>query len=314
MTASPHPIRGYLLILVTVLMWSIGPVFVKYFTVYYNVWTQNAFRYGCAALILLAVTGFSGRLRPALRRGQWLRLALVAGVNILMQTVFAATYYFIYPSIASLIIRVNIIFVTVLSFLIFHDERRVIRSPRFLGGAALTLAGVSIVITGRDSALLAHLEVSTRDFWIGAGLALAFAFTNALYSLTIKHAVRSVPPIQSFTHVAWMTTLGLAVPMFALGGVEDLWQAPPSGLLLMAVSAFFCIVIAHTCYYAALRNVKAVVGASILQLVPVSTCVVSALIYGDILNPVQIAGGAAVITGAWLAALAQTRAAPEKPG
>jgi drug/metabolite transporter (DMT)-like permease len=288
-------------------MWSIGPLFVKHFTQFYNVWTQNAFRYGCAALMLIALSAWRGEFRFRLNRGHWAKLALVTFFNVIMQVVYAGGLYFIYPSVVSLVARAQIIFITVLSFLIFHDERGVILSPRFLAGSVLALGGVVLVIFGRDPELLARLDVGATDFWIGVLLALGFAFLSALYALAIKHAVRDIPPILSFTHVAWMTALALAAPMLILGGVEDLWQEPARGLWLMALSAFLSILVAHTCLYAALRHVKAVVSSSVLQLLPLSTCTFSALVFGDTLTPLQLGGGAAVLIGAWLAALAQTR-------
>jgi len=306
-SADTRNLRALPLLFITVTMWAIGPLFVKYFTSYYNVWAQNAFRYGCAAVALLAVMAVRGRLRYRLRRDQWGRLALVTVANLLMQVSFAATYYFLYPAVASLVTRVNIVFITVLSFLIFHDERDVIRSPRFLAGAALALAGVVIVILGRDPELLSRLNVSERAFWIGVGLAVAQALFGATYSLTIKHAVRNVPPLVSFTHVSWMTALGLWALLLLMGGAQDLWIQPPAGLALMALSALMSIVIAHSCYYAALREIKVVVTASIMQLTPVLICILSALVYGDVLTPLQVAGGGAVVIGAWLAALAQAR-------
>ena len=160
---------------------------------------------------------------------------------------------------------------------------------------------------GRDPGLLARLNVSEHDFWIGVALVMAHALFVSIYFLTIKHAVRDIPPLVSFTHVSWMTALGLVAPMLIAGGAGDLWRQPPSLLGVMAVSALLCIVIAHSCYYAALREIKAVVSISILQLIPVFTCTFSAIMYGDKLSPLQIAGGAIVITGAWLASLAQGR-------
>lgn len=299
--------RGLLLMLVTVSMWAIGPLFVKYFTDYYDVWTQNAFRYSCAAVMLVTWTGGRGALRFRLTRAQWFKLMLVTVSNITMQTVYAAAFYFIYPSVASLVGRVNIIFVTLLSFLIFHDERRVISSPRFLAGAALALTGVILVILGRDAKLLSQLAVSQSAFWIGTLCSVGYALFAAVYALAIKHAVRDIPARLSFTHVSWTTALGLCIPMFAFGGAADLPRHGVMPLLLMALSALLSIVIAHTCYYTALRHITAVVASSMMQLIPVITCFLSAMLYGDTLSWWQIAGGIAVITGAWLAALAQAK-------
>lgn len=302
------PVRALLMLLSAISLWAMGPLFVKLFASHYRPWTQNAFRYFCAAVFLLAFALLRGHLRYRLTRGQWGKLALVALANLIMQTNFAAIYYFIYPSVASLVGRLNIVFVTVLSFLIFKDEREVIRSPRFLLGAALALAGVAFVIAGQDPDLLSRLDIAERDFWIGIAFSLGHAFFISIYYLTIRHAVRDIPALVSFTHVGWITAAGLAAIALAMGGTADLWRQPPHLLALMALSALLCIAIAHTCYYTALRHITTVVATSMLQIIPVLVCLFSALIYGDRLSLTQILGGAVVLLGAWLAAMAQARA------
>ncbi len=299
--------QGLLFVLVTVVLWAIGPLFVKHFSSLYNVWTQNACRYSFAAVMLLALGAARGHLGHRLTRVQWASLVLVTAANVIMQTFYAAAYYFVYPAVASLVGRVNILFIVLLSFFLFHDERRVIRSPFFITGAFLALSGVTLVIAGRDMAFLEHLDVSNHDFWIGIGMVVGFAFFVSVYALTIKHAVRDIPPLVCFTHVSWMTTLGLWVPVLILGGAGDLARHSLMPIGLMALSALLCIVIAHTCYYMALQSIKASVSASMFQLTPLVTCTFSAFLYGDRLTMPQYAGGAAVIAGAWLAAMAQVR-------
>ena len=295
--------------MVTIVMWSIGPLFIKYFAFHYDVWTQNAFRYTCAAVILLIGSQLRGLLGPRLTGTQWRTLALIAAVNIILQCVFAGTFYFIFPAVASLVHRTNILFISVLSFMIFRDERRVIASAHFLGGSALALVGVVGVIVARDPKVLEQLDISRGAFWIGVGLAVAYALFLAFYTITIKRAVADMHPVLCFTHVSWMTALGLWVPMLVTGGVVDLVRQPVWRAGLMALSAVLFIVLAHTCLYAALREIKAVVSNSLLQLIPVLTCGFSAWYYGDRLTPMQITGGIAVIGGTWLAGMAQTRLA-----
>lgn len=291
--------------LTSLVMWAVTPLFIKYFTQFYSPWTQNAFRYTFAAVFLLVIAFFRGDLAYRLSGAQKRKLAFVAIANILMQVCYVGIYYFIFPAVASLVGRINIVFVTVLSFLIFHDERGVIRSPRFLAGSSLALTGVAFVILGKDPHLLATLQVTERNFWIGVGLSVTHAFLLSVYFLTIKHAVSDIPPIVSFTHVSWITAGVLCVPGLAVGGVGELLHQPWLALCLMALSALMGITIAHSCYYAALREIKAVVTTSMMQVIPVLTCSLSALLYGDRLTGVQILGGGAVIFGAWLATLAQ---------
>ncbi|HUT23398.1 MAG TPA: DMT family transporter [Sumerlaeia bacterium] len=304
--ASLKP-RALLCLLTTILLWAVNPLFMKYFTGYYDVWTQNAFRYSCAAAGLLGFSALTNRRGLRLNRSQWGKLCLVAAPNVFMQISFAGMYYFIYPSVASLVGRINIFIVGFLSFLLFRDERRVIRSRGFLVGSALSLAGVVVVILAQDPATLERLEVSQRTFWIGIAVVVANAFFGGLYTLAIKRLVRDVDPVVSFTHVSWMTALALIGLMAAVGRPSDLWRQPATPLLFMVLTAVGSILIAHTAYYAALRHIKAVVTVSLMQLIPVGTCAISAFWYGDRLSPLQIAGGGAVLGGAWLAAVTQAR-------
>ena len=230
-----------------------------------------------------------------------------------MQTAYAFTYYFIYPSVASLLGRTIVIFACVLSFLLFHDERGVLASWRFRAGTALAFLGVVAVILGQDPAMLSRLHVTGASFRVGVALAILCAFFSALYLVAIKHLVRDVGPFAAFTNVSWMTALALVVLMFAVGRPRALVTQPVLPALVMVVSAFLCIVVAHTSYYAALRSIKVVVTVSLLNLTPVFTSTISAVVYHDRLSWFQILGGAAVLAGAWLAALAHTRVEADEP-
>lgn len=293
--------------MVTVTMWALSPLFVRYFASYYDVWTQNAFRYTCASLILLGVMAYRRGRGYRLSSSQWKRILPIALTNLVMQTFFAATFYYIYPAVAILVMRANVIFVTVLAFFIFPDERPVIRSKGFLFGAFLTLAGVITVIFAQDPELLRHLAISRRDFWFGVFYALGYGFFLAIYALTIKHAMIKVAPVVTFTYVCCLDSVGMIALMLLFGGAAGLVGSPPLPLGLMVLSALLFLIFAHTSYYASLRHLKASVAGIMLQLTPVLTCVLSAIVYGDILTPVQIAGGAAALVGAGLASRAQAK-------
>lgn len=309
---SPSPVPSFhskalAILLFSIVLWGIGPLFIKYFTKFYDPWTQNAFRYSCAAFMLALAVPFQRRTSFRLARAQWIKLGLVVLSNVGLQITYAFMFYYLYPSVASLVIRTSILFVCFLSFLFFADERPIIRSGGFLLGAALGLGGLVAVVAGQDPEILSRLQVSQVSFWIGVAIALGYAFFLAVYTLLIKRLVRDVPPIVSFTHVSWMTSLVLIVLMLKFGRPSDLWTAPLEPLGWMAFTAFVNIILAHTTLYAALREIKAVVSSTLMLLTPFITCVGSALVYGDRLSAVQIAGGGAVLAGAWLAGLVQAR-------
>jgi drug/metabolite transporter (DMT)-like permease len=316
MSPSPAPpvshSRALTLLLFSIVLWGIGPLFIKYFTKFYDPWTQNAFRYSCAAFLLLLAVPFQRRTSFRLTRAQWVKLGLVVLPNLGLQVCYASMFYFLYPSVASLVIRTNILFVCLLSFFFFADERQVVRSWSFLLGALLALGGLVAVVAGQDPEILSRLQVTQTAFWIGVAIALGYAVFLAVYTLMIKRLVRDVPPIVSFTHVSWMTSVVMILLMLILGRPSDLWNAPLEPMGWMVFTAFANIAIAHTTLYAALRQIKAVVSSTLMLLTPFVTCVGSALVYADRLSAVQIVGGGAVLAGAWLAGLAQGRLASQE--
>ena len=303
------------LILTVIVLWAIGPLFVKNFTLYYDVWTQNAFRYVCATVALMAFA-VAGPRRPTLRfpRRLWGPLLLVVGANVGMQSLFGMVYYYLYPSVATLVGQLAVIMVIALSFFLFRDERRVIRSPLFIAGSLLALLGVATVIWRQDPATMRQLRVTHSQFMTGIGLVVLWSFFSALYIVTIKRVVREMKPVAAFTNVAWMTTLCLVAMMLSLGRPQDLWRQPVQPLLGLVWTGVLCIAVAHVLYYVVIRRVKVVIVVTLMQLVPVLTCALSAAWYGDHLSPLQSAGGAVTLIGAWLASMARAGAETRREG
>ena len=300
-------LRGVLFLVGSIFFWAISPIFVRYFQAFYDPWTQNAFRYAAAAAFLLGWCRFRRTPLGGLTPRQWRQVARVVVVNLLLQSFYAWTYAFIYPSVGTLLGSADILFLCLISFFLFSDERRVIRSPLFVLGTGLSIGGLGLVVLGQDPEVLERLRVTRADYWMGVAVGLSYALFVALYALAIKPLVRTVSPIVSFTHVSWMTTLGLTVLMLVFGHASALWHQPARPLLLMVVSALVAIVLAHLAYYAALRDVSAVVSSTLLRLTPVVACGFSLLVYGDRLAPLQVVGGCGVIAGAWFALQAQVR-------
>jgi drug/metabolite transporter (DMT)-like permease len=310
--AASRSTRSYGLLGATIFLWAVGPLFVKHFTHFYDVWTQNAVRYIAAVALLFLYAGVGRRSFRVRGVRQWGSLVLVTGANVGMQTAYGAMLYYIYPSVAVLVGQLAVLFAIALSFLLFHDERRVIRSPQFLMGALLALAGVGVVIVGQNPEVLRQLQVTHHQFWIGIGVTVLWAFFSALYMAAIKGAMREIAPFAAFANVSWMTTLCLLGLMFALGHPSDLLRAPIEPFVGLIYTGMLCIGLAHTLYYAAIRDLSVVVVVTLMQLVPVVTCFLSAFWYKDHLSPVQLAGGAAVLGGAWLASVARARKAKFK--
>ncbi len=317
-TDSHFPLAALaFLFLGPIFSWSLQPLFMRWFAAYYDPWTQNAFRFSAAAICVLILGKTRGILTFRLPRAAWLAIAMVSIANIAQQTFFAWTYEFIYPSVAILVARTDIIFICIISFIVFPDERSIIRSPRFLIGAALALGGVMVVLFGRDPEILDKLEVASTTFWIGVFISTLYALSCASYSVTIKSAMRRIDPLICFIHVCWISSVVFTICALIFGNISDLWLSRPETsstlwtdpITWMLITGITSIAIAHPFLYAALRGLKAVVAVTLLMLLPFITCTLSAVVYDDRLTIVQGLGGLTVIVGAWLASIAQARIA-----
>jgi drug/metabolite transporter (DMT)-like permease len=315
---------AYLLLLNTVFLWGIAPLAVKFLSKYYSVWTQNGFRFACAAAMLLAwhfVQGyrpFRNKIQnrfpwtqafcydpPQLTVSLWRKLILIGLINVITQSLFAGIYYFLYPAIGMLISSVNLIFAVLFSFVLLRDERASIRSFKFLFGSAFAMCGVITVVFLRDPHLLEHLDVTEARFWIGVTLALLYAAGQAFYLITIRSVVVNMHPLASATYAISLTAAGLLVLLVINGGIGELLHQPFWLIPFMALTALLFIVLAHGTVFAALRQLNASVSSATMQLTPAVTCLFSALVYGDVLTIPQMFGGIAVLFGAWLASQSQ---------
>jgi len=121
--------------------WSLGPIFIKYLTGYVDSWTQNLLRYSVGCLFWLPFLLLSIKAKRLDHR-VW-RRALIPGIaNILMQSLWAAAFYYIGPAFMVLQTKTNIIWIAGFSLIFFSEERALAKSKRFWIGLALSVVGL----------------------------------------------------------------------------------------------------------------------------------------------------------------------------
>ena len=67
-----------------------------------------------------------------------------------MQSLWAATFYYVGPAFAVLLSKTSVLWVATFSLILFADERPLARSGRFWGGMVLALTGVFGVLYFKD--------------------------------------------------------------------------------------------------------------------------------------------------------------------
>jgi drug/metabolite transporter (DMT)-like permease len=277
--------------------WSLGPIFIKYLTGSLDSWTQNLLRYSVAALFWLPFLLLSIKAKRLDAR-VWRRAIVPGAANVIMQSLWAAAFYYVGPAFMVLLTKTNIFWVAAFSFVLFPEERPLVRSSRFRLGLVLSAVGLIGVMYYK-------VDLAEAGTIKGIIIALFAAFTWGVYTVSAKIAFRDIDSRQGFSVISLYTVGGLALfalPFGQLGASVRLgaWQ-----WACIVISAVTAIAMAHTMYYAAMKRIGATIPALVILAQPFVVLGISNVVFGESLNGVQLLFGTALLAGAALAIWAQ---------
>ncbi len=277
--------------------WSLGPIFIKYLTGFLDSWTQNALRYSVACLFWLPFLLFSIRTKHLDVR-VWRKALVPAAANVVMQSLWAAAFYYVGPAFMVLLTKTNILWIAAFSLVAFPEERTLVKSKRFWMGLILSLTGLAGVMYYRVS-----LEQARTT--IGIAIALAAAFTWGIYTIAARIAFRDIDSRSAFSVTSLYTAAGLSVFALFFGRVADCGRMGTWQWVYMVVSAVVAIAFAHTSYYAAMKRIGATIPALVILAQPLIVLAISSVIFGESFNIPQLFFGAVLLAGSALAIWAQ---------
>lgn len=277
--------------------WALGPIFIAQLTEYVDARTQNALRYTVACLFWLPV------LMHFMRAGRfdkqtWRRAALPTVANVGMQSLWAATFYYVGPAFAVLLSKTSVLWVAAFSLVLFVEERPLVRSGRFWGGMALALTGVFGVLYFKDD--FAATRTAT-----GVLIALACAFMWGLYTISVKFAFRDIDSRMGFAVISIYTVIGLWVVAVFFGRPAQCLEMPVSGWLLVIVSGITAIALGHVFYYTAIKRIGATIPSLVILTQPLVVFSISSVVFRERLNGLQLLFGLVLLGGAALSVWAQ---------
>ncbi len=312
------PWFGVVTIVLTLLGWCSVPLFIAHFSKTIDVWTSNGWRYGFSALLWLPVVvwGLSRRSLPA---GLW-RSAMVPSIfNALGQVAFAWSFYNVDPATATFGLRLQIVFVAAGAYLLFPQERAMLRKP-------LAWLGIAMVLFGILGTIYAGYGLPKSKELFGVGLSVVAGLLFACYGLAVRRFMHGYHPVIAFSAISQYTAAAMVVLMLALGrnqfgaaGTILNWaDAPWDGGLsvlslstqqlgLLLLSAVVGIALGHVFYYISIARLGVAVSSGVIQLQPFGVAVGSWLIFAKPLAPAQWVTGLIAVTGAMLMLIVQWR-------
>ncbi|MEK7996313.1 MAG: DMT family transporter [Planctomycetota bacterium] len=277
--------------------WSIGPIFIKYLTGYLDSWTQNALRYSVACLFWLPFLLSSVRAKRLDAR-VWRRALVPAGANVVMQSLWAAAFYYIGPAFMVLLTKTNIIWIAAFSLIAFPEERTLVRSKRFWMGLALS-------VTGLVGVMYYRVDLAAARTATGIAIALAAAFMWGIYTVSARIAFRDIDSRSAFSVTSIYTSAGLGVFALLFGRVGDCARMRAWQWACVVISAVVAIAFAHSSYYAAMKRIGATIPALVILAQPLIVLAMSSVVFGESFRAVQLFFGVVLLIGSALAISAQ---------
>ena len=292
---------------VAIVSWGLAPVFIRFMRSAYDPYSQAFIRYVFSAGALAAVC-------LATRRAEFLALVRRPGpilgmacLNTFQQTVWTLGCYGASATLAQLTAQLSVVFVIVFSFFVFHEERRVIRSPVYLVGTALSFGGVAAVLTGGGNSTGPILTWSS--VWL-----LMTALCWGIYVVWAKHLVMRCHPIPMFAALSVFTALGAAAESVVFGSPRCILHAGAGITVVAFVSGLLPLAAAHPAYHFAQKHLGSAFSSSCNLFTPVLTYGFALLILDDApLTWTQWLGAGVLLSGALMVVWAGRRAS-SSPG
>ncbi len=271
--------EGLLLCLVSAAGFGAMPIFAKQaYAEGLGVTPLLALRFALAAAMLWALIALRRRALGSLR-------GLVAGaaLGVFGYSVQAALYFGalerIDAGLASLLLYAYPALVTVAAFAL----RRESPTRRKLGALALASGGVGLVLLGGGPG-----EIDL----VGAAMALGSAVFYTIYILVSDRVAGHSPPVPFAASVATGAAVTFGIAALLDGGIS----ASGEGVMWAAIIASVSTVMPIVLFMAGLARVGPSTASIASTVEPPFTVALAWVVFGETLGPLQLAGGAFVLS------------------
>jgi drug/metabolite transporter, DME family len=232
--------------------------------------------------MLLAGAGMAGAL---------LNLCIFSSFALISVAIALITFY-TYPAMVAL------------TGVLFHGERL---SAAKIGALILAIVGMGLVVVGE-----ADPAQGLRIDLVGLALAFAAALCQVVYFSIGRSGFRDLPADEATLGVFAISIPVYVVAGLATGGLAAAASAPigdPQLIGIVAITGILGAAIPSILLLTGIRTIGGVRTGILLLLEPVVGVALAAVLLGQSILPVQILGGALVLSGALL-----LQAVPERDG
>ena len=239
--------------------------------------------------IFAVIAIWKTRTEPRLEKGDYLRIVFLGLVGYYLSSFldFLGLQY-ISAGLERLILFLTPTFVLLMSFFFYR------RNITGLEWGALLLSYLGTVFV-----FLHDVKVGGANVGLGSLLVLGAAVSYALYLLLSGQLVRRVGPMRLVAYAMCVSSVACIAQFFILRPASMLMQ-PVAVYQLSLFNAIFCTVLPVCLTMVAVVRIGAPTAAQAGMIGPVSTLFLGAVILGEPITGIQLAGMALVLSGMYL--------------
>ncbi len=286
-------LKGFLSALTAVVLWALGVVLIKLLSYSFSVMFQNFFRYFSASIIMLVIYLCTNKKKLYFSKDSFRKSLLPAFLVFVFQTVTVHGVYLTKASIASFLIRLNVIFVAIISFFLFEEERKKLLSKKYLVSIFLSMVGVS-GLTLRATTLYTGLSLD-----MGALLVLIGSVFWAFYGISINSFIRNEDPLL-FTTLVFSNATMMFLPTILINLNENTGIGNYGMFLILIISGILSIGIGNWMNMIAIKELGIVTSSLIQQVIPFLASLFSYFILGETLTLTEFMFGLLIVVGVLL--------------
>lgn len=286
---------AYFLLCLTTLFWAGNFVLARAFSVDIPPVTLAFVRWFVALLILLPFSLPVLIRHGAVIRRYWKRLALMGGLSVAGFNTLAYIGLQSTTAMNGTLMQSSMpIMILLISAVVLGEKA----SFKQWGGVALSLLGVSLLITQGQLGLLLSLQFNPGDLWI-----LCAMFVWATYSVALRWRPKELTGFAFFSVTLLAGNLILApFAYFEMSSADPIeWNVELYGLVLYL--AIFPAILAYLFWNYGVSQLGAETAGLFVHLVPLWGMILSILFLGEELKPFHLWGIALIFSGIYLAVI-----------
>ncbi|HOK09172.1 MAG TPA: DMT family transporter [Candidatus Hydrogenedens sp.] len=276
-----------------ILGWSFSPIFIRYLQDAYDPFTQAGIRYFGAVLFLVPYC--FAFYRDALLKAfaNPIPTIVLSATNVIMQSAWTIGIYYSTASLGQILVKIQIPIVALFSFVVFSEERSLIKHPQFIIGSLFGILG---------SILLIYQPSGKEEFpylYYAVGALFLSALLWGVYCVYGKYTVeRTLHPIPMFGVISIYTTIGLLTLGYFFGDMGKAFHASYTTYGIALFSGLLPIAIAHSSFHYAQWHLGSAFCNTLLTLNPLITHFFALLLWkNEGLNSIQWIGTAILLVG-----------------